>query len=157
MGIAEESSKPMWGSVSHTSPGPGHSLNGKIMLSSVIILFAAVLMMLCFHSYARWLFRRQNRRIRRRIRAHLRALSASTISSTSLSPLDTAVLEKIRIFVYSSETHHQTPLEECSVCLSEFEEEDQGRILPKCGHAFHADCIDTGFRSRSTCPLCLRR
>ena len=92
MGIAEESSKPMWGSVSHTSPGPGYSLNGKIMLSSVIILFAAVLMILCFHSYARWLFRRQNRRIRRRIRAHLRALTASTISSSSLSPLDTAVL-----------------------------------------------------------------
>ncbi|CAG7908731.1 unnamed protein product [Brassica rapa] len=154
MGIAEESSKPMWGSVSHTSPGPGYSLNGKIMLSSVIILFAAVLMILCFHGYARWLFRRQNRRIRRRIRAHLRALSASTISSSSLSPLDTAVLEKIPIFVYSSETHHQTPLEECSVCLSEFEEEDQGRILPKCGHAFHVDCIDTWFRSRSTCPLC---
>ncbi|KAL0739836.1 hypothetical protein Bca4012_081349 [Brassica carinata] len=150
MGIAEESSKPMWGSVSHSSPAS--SLNGKIMLSSVIILFAAVIMILCFHSYARWLFRRQNRRIRRRIRAHLRALSSSTISSLS-PPLDPTVLEKIPIFVYSSETH-QTPLEECSVCLSEFEEEDQGRLLPKCGHAFHVDCIDTWFRSTSTCPLC---
>lgn len=111
-------------------------------------------MIICFHSYARWLFRRQNRRIRRRIRAHLRALSASTISSSSLSPLDPAILEKIPIFVYSSETHHQSPLEECSVCLSEFEEEDHGRCLPKCGHAFHVDCIDTWFRSSSTCPLC---
>ncbi|KAG2309697.1 hypothetical protein Bca52824_029445 [Brassica carinata] len=151
MGIAEESSKPMWGSVSHSSPAS--SLNGKIMLSSVIILFAAVIMILCFHSYARWLFRRQNRRIRRRIRAHLRALSSSTISSLS-PPLDPTVLEKIPIFVYSSETHQTPVLEECSVCLSEFEEEDQGRLLPKCGHAFHVDCIDTWFRSTSTCPLC---
>ncbi|CAN6994064.1 unnamed protein product [Brassica rapa subsp. trilocularis] len=153
MGIAEESSKPMWGSISHASPG--HALSGKIMISSVIILSVALIMIICFHSYARWLFRRQNRRIRRRIRAHLRALSASTISSSSsLSPLDPAILEKIPIFVYSSETHHQSPLEECSVCLSEFEEEDQGRLLPKCGHAFHVDCIDTWFRSSSTCPLC---
>ncbi|KAL0720127.1 hypothetical protein Bca4012_034726 [Brassica carinata] len=70
-----------------------------------------------------------------------------------LSPLDPTVLEKIPIFVYSSETH-QLPLEECSVCLSEFEEDDEGRLLPKCGHAFHVDCIDTWFRSSSTCPLC---
>ncbi|CAH2057632.1 unnamed protein product [Thlaspi arvense] len=151
MGIGEESSKPMWGSVIHAPPG--YALNSKIMLSSVIILFMAVIMILCFHTYARWLFRRQNRRVRRRIRAHLRSLSASTISS-SLSPLDPAVLEKIPVFVYSSKTHHESPLEDCSVCLSEFEEEEEGRLLPKCGHAFHVDCIDTWFRSRSTCPLC---
>ncbi|KAL0720170.1 hypothetical protein Bca4012_034769 [Brassica carinata] len=146
MGIAEESSKPMWGSISHASAG--HALSGKIMISSVVILSVALTMIICFHSYARWLFLRQNRRIRRRIRAHLLSLSAS-----SLSPLDPTVLEKIPIFVYSSETH-QLPLEECSVCLSEFEEDDEGRLLPKCGHAFHVDCIDTWFRSSSTCPLC---
>uniref|UniRef100_A0A1J3JXB5 RING-type E3 ubiquitin transferase n=1 Tax=Noccaea caerulescens TaxID=107243 RepID=A0A1J3JXB5_NOCCA len=151
MGIVEESSKPMWGSVIHAPSG--YVLNGKIMLSSVIILFVAVIMILCFHSYARWLFRRQNRRIRRRIRAHLRSISRDSTISSSLSPLDPAVLEKIPIFVYSSETH-ESPLEECSVCLSEFEEDDEGRLLPKCGHAFHVDCIDTWFRSRSTCPLC---
>ncbi|KFK37518.1 hypothetical protein AALP_AA4G267500 [Arabis alpina] len=150
MGLEEETTKPMWGTLNHSSSS--YALNGKIMLTTVIILFVAVILILCFHSYARWLFRRQNRRIRRRIRAHLRSLSASqdpSISS-SLSPLDTTVLEKIPIFVYSS----KTPLEECSVCLSEFEEEEEGRVLPKCGHAFHVDCIDTWFRSRSTCPLC---
>ncbi|KAF8047855.1 hypothetical protein N665_2799s0003 [Sinapis alba] len=146
MGTGEESRKPMWGSNSHAPPG--HALSGKIMISSVIILSVALLMIICFHSYARWLFRRQNRRIRRRIRAHLLSLS-SAISP----PLDPTVLEKIPIFVYSSETH-QVLEEECSVCLSEFEEEDQCRLLPKCGHAFHVDCIDTWFRSTSTCPLC---
>ncbi|CAL9237300.1 unnamed protein product [Arabidopsis halleri] len=149
MGFGEESSKPIWGSVSHAPSG--YALNGKIMLSSVIVLFVAVIMILCFHSYARWLFRRQNRRIRRRIRAHLRTLSASPRDQA----LDPAVLDKIPIFVYSSKNPPPPEeKEECSVCLSEFEEEDEGRLLPKCGHSFHVDCIDTWFRSRSTCPLC---
>lgn len=42
----------------------------------------------------------------------------------------------------------------CSVCLSEFEEEETLRILPKCNHAFHIQCIDTWLHSHSTCPLC---
>lgn len=28
------------------------------------------------------------------------------------------------------------------------------RILPKCRHEFHAECIDMWFSSHSTCPLC---
>ncbi|XP_023641039.1 RING-H2 finger protein ATL64 [Capsella rubella] len=156
MGVGgEESTKPIWGSVSHgVAPSSHYALNGKIMLSSAIVLFFAVIMILCFHTYARWLFLRQNRRIRRRIRAHLRTLSASPRDQA----LDPEVLEKIPIFVYASKTQ-QPPVEsekeeECSVCLSEFEEGEEGRLLPKCGHSFHVGCIDTWFRSSSTCPLC---
>ncbi|KAK4748012.1 hypothetical protein SAY87_014598 [Trapa incisa] len=43
---------------------------------------------------------------------------------------------------------------DCSVCLSEFEEEESLRLLPKCNHAFHLPCIDTWFKSHSSCPLC---
>jgi hypothetical protein len=43
---------------------------------------------------------------------------------------------------------------ECAVCLSEFETEDNLRLLPKCNHVFHLECIDVWFRSHSTCPLC---
>ncbi|KAI4371508.1 hypothetical protein MLD38_019736 [Melastoma candidum] len=42
----------------------------------------------------------------------------------------------------------------CSVCLSEFEEDESVRLLPKCAHAFHIPCIDTWLKSHSTCPLC---
>ncbi|GAV62755.1 zf-RING_2 domain-containing protein [Cephalotus follicularis] len=43
---------------------------------------------------------------------------------------------------------------ECSVCLSEFQEDESLRLLPKCSHAFHISCIDTWLRSHKNCPLC---
>ncbi|KAK6923380.1 Zinc finger, RING-type [Dillenia turbinata] len=43
---------------------------------------------------------------------------------------------------------------ECSVCLSEFEDDESLRLLPKCSHAFHIPCIDTWLRSHKNCPLC---
>lgn len=42
----------------------------------------------------------------------------------------------------------------CSVCLSDFQEDETLRLLPKCNHAFHISCIDTWLRSHTNCPLC---
>ncbi|KAA8545636.1 hypothetical protein F0562_020420 [Nyssa sinensis] len=43
---------------------------------------------------------------------------------------------------------------DCSVCLSEFQEDETLRLLPKCNHAFHIPCIDTWLRSHTNCPMC---
>lgn len=43
---------------------------------------------------------------------------------------------------------------DCSVCLSEFQEDESLRLLPKCSHAFHIPCIDTWLRSHTNCPMC---
>lgn len=43
---------------------------------------------------------------------------------------------------------------ECSVCLNEFREDEDLRLLPKCSHAFHIPCIDMWLRSHVNCPLC---
>ncbi|XP_061355528.1 E3 ubiquitin-protein ligase RING1-like [Gastrolobium bilobum] len=43
---------------------------------------------------------------------------------------------------------------DCSVCLSEFQEDENLRLLPKCNHAFHLPCIDTWLRSHTNCPMC---
>ena len=45
---------------------------------------------------------------------------------------------------------------DCAVCLNEFGDDDRLRLLPKCKHAFHLECIDTWLLSHSTCPLCRR-
>lgn len=43
---------------------------------------------------------------------------------------------------------------DCAVCLSEFQEDESLRLLPKCHHAFHLPCIDTWLRSHTNCPMC---
>ncbi|WOL16838.1 hypothetical protein Cni_G25626 [Canna indica] len=47
-------------------------------------------------------------------------------------------------------------LAECPICLAEFVEGDEIRILPQCGHGFHVGCIDTWLGSHSSCPSCRR-
>ncbi|KAK2974240.1 hypothetical protein RJ640_016726, partial [Escallonia rubra] len=42
----------------------------------------------------------------------------------------------------------------CAVCLHDVAGGETHRKLPKCGHCFHADCIDDWLRSKLTCPLC---
>eukprot|EP00246_Nothoceros_aenigmaticus_P015256 TRINITY_DN6253_c0_g2_i1.p1 TRINITY_DN6253_c0_g2~~TRINITY_DN6253_c0_g2_i1.p1 ORF type:complete len:403 (-),score=26.16 TRINITY_DN6253_c0_g2_i1:355-1422(-) len=42
----------------------------------------------------------------------------------------------------------------CTVCLGEYEDKEILRLLPRCGHAFHLDCIDAWLRQHTTCPIC---
>ncbi|XP_059429580.1 uncharacterized protein LOC132163344 [Corylus avellana] len=54
------------------------------------------------------------------------------------------------IFVYSKECEEGT----CAVCLCEFKEAEEVRVLPECLHLFHATCVDSWVNSHSNCPLC---
>ncbi|KAL0726068.1 hypothetical protein Bca4012_022161 [Brassica carinata] len=45
---------------------------------------------------------------------------------------------------------------ECAICLTEFSDGEEIRILPLCKHAFHLACIDKWLASRSSCPSCRR-
>ncbi|XP_010694619.1 RING-H2 finger protein ATL11 [Beta vulgaris subsp. vulgaris] len=76
--------------------------------------------------------------------------------------LETSVIDTFPKFFYSvrpdqdigvnSATMKMTG--ECAVCLGVFEDDETLRLLPKCGHVFHADCIDTWLRMHATCPFC---
>ncbi|XP_058105165.1 RING-H2 finger protein ATL79-like [Magnolia sinica] len=43
---------------------------------------------------------------------------------------------------------------ECAICLSEFENGEGIRVLPRCKHGFHEKCIEGWLASRSSCPTC---
>lgn len=137
-----------------------YALSGKIMLSAIVILFAVVVFMVGLHLYARWYLVNQRRRQlvhRRRVhhrRTHIVFYVDNPNSGLSDANrgLEPVVLNSLPVFVHSDKTHPE-PLE-CAVCLSEFEENEKGRVLPKCNHSFHLECIDMWFHSHSTCPLC---
>lgn len=67
--------------------------------------------------------------------------------------LDEALIKSITVCKYKR-GHGLIEGTDCSVCLSEFEEDESVRLLPKCSHAFHVFCIDTWLKSHSNCPLC---
>ncbi|KAK9079100.1 hypothetical protein SSX86_000770 [Deinandra increscens subsp. villosa] len=43
---------------------------------------------------------------------------------------------------------------ECSICLSEFEEKEPVKVIPYCRHGFHPVCIEIWLSSHVSCPLC---
>ncbi|KAL7096931.1 hypothetical protein ACP275_10G111300 [Erythranthe tilingii] len=77
-------------------------------------------------------------------------------STSTASGVDKTVVESLPFFRFSSLKGSRQGLE-CSVCLAKFEDVEILRLLPKCKHAFHIDCIDRWLEKHSTCPLCRHR
>ncbi|KAE8677047.1 E3 ubiquitin-protein ligase ATL6 [Hibiscus syriacus] len=69
--------------------------------------------------------------------------------------LDASVIETFPTMVYSEVKVHKIGKEalECAVCLNEFEDDETLRLMPKCDHAFHPECIDAWLASHTTVPF----
>ncbi|KAK6126880.1 hypothetical protein DH2020_039375 [Rehmannia glutinosa] len=72
------------------------------------------------------------------------------------SGMDKTVIESLPLFRFSLLKGSRDGLE-CAVCLAKFEDIEILRLLPKCKHAFHIDCIDQWLEKHSTCPLCRQK
>ncbi|KAF7078147.1 hypothetical protein CFC21_082623 [Triticum aestivum] len=83
-------------------------------------------------------------------------LTSGAARSRRMRGLDAAALEALPTMAYADVKAHKVGKGEleCAVCLSEFDDDDTLRLLPKCSHAFHADCIDAWLASHVTCPVC---
>lgn len=132
-------------------------ITGRIMVIAIIVLFVVVVFVVFLHLYAKWYWRRVRQdgdnttRRRRRLdfAAGHRELAAVTALRHGLHP---SVLQSIPAIKFSPQDFKDGL--ECSVCLSEVSEGEKARLLPKCNHGFHVECIDMWFQSHSTCPLC---
>ncbi|XWS19987.1 hypothetical protein CRYUN_Cryun31cG0063000 [Craigia yunnanensis] len=133
------------------------AITGKIMVIAIIVLFLVVVFVLFLHLYAKWFWWRieepappSSRRSRRRFVFAPGQDAAHSLRVTK--GLDPTILASVPVLMFRQEEFKEGL--ECAVCLSELVEGDKARLLPKCNHGFHVDCIDMWFQSHSTCPLC---
>ncbi|XP_022719330.1 E3 ubiquitin-protein ligase ATL6-like [Durio zibethinus] len=77
-------------------------------------------------------------------------------SRRGMRGLDASVIETFPTMVYSEVKVHKIGkgVLECAVCLNEFEDDETLRLIPKCDHVFHPECIDAWLASHTTCPVC---
>ncbi|XP_049349700.1 RING-H2 finger protein ATL11-like [Solanum verrucosum] len=70
--------------------------------------------------------------------------------------LDPVVITSFPMFYYSDVKDHKIGKSalECAICLNEFEDVETLRLLPKCSHVFHPNCIDAWLFSHINCPVC---
>ncbi|KAK1274828.1 RING-H2 finger protein ATL43 [Acorus gramineus] len=78
---------------------------------------------------------------------------SSSATNRRNSGVDRSVIESLPVFRFGSLRGQKEGLE-CAVCLGRFEPAEVLRLLPKCKHGFHVECVDTWLDAHSTCPLC---
>ncbi|CAJ1976165.1 unnamed protein product [Sphenostylis stenocarpa] len=112
----------------------------------IVILIAAVFLMGFFSIYIRHCADSPS--------ASIRNLAGGT--ARTRRGLDQAVIDTFPTLEYSVVKIHKLGKGtlECAVCLNEFEDTETLRLIPKCDHVFHPDCIDEWLASHTTCPVC---
>ncbi|KAK1280739.1 RING-H2 finger protein ATL60 [Acorus gramineus] len=130
------------------------NVSTDVMVATIVFLFVVIVFVFFLHVYARVFWRRgdsadaDGRRRRRFVFA-----PDQDPAFPAQRGLDPTVLKSLPVTAFRAEDFKDGGLE-CAVCLSELAEGENARLLPKCHHGFHVDCIDMWFQSHSTCPLC---
>ncbi|TVU28834.1 hypothetical protein EJB05_20369, partial [Eragrostis curvula] len=144
--------------------------NVQTKISPSIVFIVAILAIVFFvcgllHLLVRHLLRLHRRRRAREDAESVTAFQGQLQQLFHLhdAGVDQAFIDALPVFLYRNVVgsgagaggEGKDPFD-CAVCLCEFSADDQLRLLPKCSHAFHLECIDTWLLSHSTCPLCRR-
>ncbi|GJM87225.1 hypothetical protein PR202_ga03159 [Eleusine coracana subsp. coracana] len=144
--------------------------NVQNKISPSIVFVVAILAIVFFVCGLLHLLVRHLLRLHRRRRAREEAESVTAFQGQLQqlfhlhdAGVDQAFIDALPVFLYRNVvgSHGEEGKKEkepfdCAVCLCEFSPDDELRLLPKCSHAFHLECIDTWLLSHSTCPLCRR-
>ncbi|KAD6795224.1 hypothetical protein R6Q59_020887 [Mikania micrantha] len=137
-------------------PSPPHKPNSPMLYYTIVVVATATIVLAIYHLIIVRLCTIQYHR-HRRLQQQALETPNSTVSPPSPSiPRggDTACLISSFKYTKGSDKNPSDCGIECSVCLSVFEEGEEVKRLPVCGHSFHALCIDMWLYSHAHCPLC---
>ncbi|XP_065875195.1 RING-H2 finger protein ATL43 [Euphorbia lathyris] len=136
------------------SPSPPFKPSIAVVVGVLTTMFSITLLMLLYAKHCK----RGNGIIYNGFNAdtHITGGGPGTSIGRKNSGVDRTVIESLPIFRFSSLRGQKDGLE-CAVCLNRFESPEVLRLLPKCKHAFHVECVDTWLDAHSTCPLCRYR
>ncbi|EXC24903.1 RING-H2 finger protein ATL57 [Morus notabilis] len=115
------------------------SMNSSLVL--VILVLCTALLSAAFFCFFALCFRHQN--------------SSSSPASACKAADPTDVVRSLPVRSYGGGAAHWMS-KDCAVCLGEFGEGDDVKVMPFCGHVFHPVCIDTWLSSHVWCPVCRR-
>ncbi|XP_058091125.1 RING-H2 finger protein ATL78-like [Magnolia sinica] len=107
------------------------------------ILLCAVICALGLNSIIRCALRCSNRVV-------FQSRDRTTAARLANKGVDRKALKTFPTLAYST----SLKLPECTICLTDFLDGEQVRVLPKCKHGFHLNCIDKWLASHSSCPNC---
>ncbi|XP_026458585.1 RING-H2 finger protein ATL64-like [Papaver somniferum] len=147
-----------------------NSYDGKVILVGIMTLLVVISFILVLHAYAKWVISQARERRRERVVTISHILDPTLLHHHNTTTqfyndnrtgflkdgLDISTIASLPLFVYKSDDviNGSVLLDECAICLSTFEENEVGRLLPVCQHSFHVECIDMWLRSHSSCPIC---
>ncbi|XP_047167031.1 E3 ubiquitin-protein ligase ATL6-like [Vigna umbellata] len=139
--------------VAQSQPSPNENTDPRLntfnpsLAAIIVILVAALFVMAVFSVYVRHCADTPSNSV---------GPLTSARSRRAARGLDPAVIQTFPTLEYSEVKIHKIGKEplECAVCLCEFEDTETLRLIPKCDHVFHPDCIDEWLSSHTTCPVC---
>ncbi|KAL8268394.1 hypothetical protein R6Q59_002192 [Mikania micrantha] len=151
---------PQWCYIIFPPPPPfqsgdeGSSMNFSPLIIIVIGILASAFLLVSYYTIISKYCKRRENQLTSTVESESRNQSASHDQwQHATTGLDESLIKSIAVCTYMK-GGEVVDGSDCAVCLSEFQDGESVRLLPKCGHAFHLPCIDTWLRSHSNCPLC---
>ena len=129
----------------------------KSMMHLAIGVFAAFCLLVLFIIYKKVMYRNANMTIVQAVINAVTMAGGRQGNGAGQRPqgLELAQIQSMETFTFTAGTDIKGG-EQCMVCLCDFEEGDELRLMPVCGHAFHSKCVDPWLQQSHTCPTCRR-
>ncbi|MCH99066.1 RING-h2 finger protein ATL73-like [Trifolium medium] len=124
------------------NPAPQHGLNSMVLVAAIV---CALLCALGLNTMLQCVFQCANRVLTEPLQWIASRRRNSGLKKKEMVALPTSI--------YNGSTPPSLD-SSCAICLAEFCDGDNMKLLPKCNHRFHVVCIDKWLLSHSSCPNC---